>query len=84
MHLSVRDIDTCRCRDMALRSREEFYSRRKELCRSTRTKCAYHACDSKHITKANGFLYHDFVEVYITRDAVALYHDGNAVYITPP
>ena len=31
MHLSVRDIDTWRCRDMALLSREEFYSRRKNF-----------------------------------------------------
>ena len=60
---------------MALRSREEFYSRRKELCRST-------LGFAEHITKANGFLYHDFVEVYITHDEVVLYHDGNAVHIT--
>ena len=60
---------------MALRSREEFYSRRKGLCRST-------LGSAEHITKANGFLYHDFEEVYITHDKVVLYHDGNAVHIT--
>ena len=57
MHLSVRD--------MALRSREEFYSRGRELCRST-------LGFAEHITKANGFLYHDFEEVYITHDDVVL------------
>ena len=35
-----------------------------------------------YITKANGFPYHDFEEVYITHDEVVLYHDGTAVYIT--
>ena len=75
MHLSVRDIDTSRCRDMALRSRKEFF-------RNVRSFGVPRA-QSAHITKAKGFPYHDFEEVYITRDEVALYHDGNAVHITP-
>ncbi len=69
MHLSVRDMDTLRCRDMALRSRKEF-------SRSTRTKCTYHAEQREAISRLRS--------KHITRGEVALYHDGNAVYITPP
>ena len=60
---------------MHLSVRDMSLARRKQLCRST-------LGSAEHITKANGFLYHDFVEVYITHDEVVLYHDGNTVHIT--
>ena len=76
MYLSVRDIDTCRCRDMALRAVRNFI-------RDVRSFVVPRA-QSAHITLAIASISRKPTAFHITRDAVALYHDGNAVHITPP